>query len=108
LFKTATLHPAAAHEHGTLYATRSRQVNHFEDSFKQLIETLFVQTWKAYLAVKDQDKRNIHLHAFVENRMKTSATKPIAMELDNITADSPALENLMDYRISAKEKKLTR
>jgi hypothetical protein len=38
--------------------------------------------------------------------MKTSATEPIAMELDNITADSPALENLMDYRISAKEKKI--
>ena len=56
LFKTATLHPSAAHEHATLSAARSCSVSCLEDSFKQLIETLFVRTWEAYLAVKDQDE----------------------------------------------------
>jgi hypothetical protein len=105
-FKTATLHPSAPHEHGTLSAARARGVRHISESFKPLIETLFVRTWKAYLAVKDQDARDIHLQAFVENRMKTTATEPVAMELDTITADSPALENLIDSRISAKEKRI--
>ncbi len=42
-FKTATLHPSATHEHATLSA-RSCSVSCLEDSFKQLIETLFVRT----------------------------------------------------------------
>jgi hypothetical protein len=105
LFKTASLHPAAPHEHATLLAARVRSVSRLEDSFKQLIETLFVRTWKAYLAAKEQDKRDIHLQAFVEKRMKIAATEPVAMELDNVTADSPALENLIDSRISIKEKR---
>jgi hypothetical protein len=106
LFKTATLHPAAVHEHASLSAARIRNVSRLEDNFKQLIETLFVRTWKAYLTVKDQDERDLHLQAFVENRMKIAATEPVAMELDNVTADSPALENLIDSRISVKEKRL--
>ena len=58
LFKTATLHPADAHQHATLSADRSRLVSRLEDSFKQLIDTLFVRTWKAYLSAKDQDARD--------------------------------------------------
>jgi hypothetical protein len=108
LFKTATLHPADVHEHATLSAARSCNVSRLEDSFKQLIKTLFVRTWKAYLAVKDQYKRDIYLQAFVENRMKIAATKSVAMELGTITVDYPALENLIDSGISAKEKRINK
>jgi hypothetical protein len=106
---TATPNPATPHEHATLSAARVPNVIRLEDSFKQLIKTLFVRTWKAYLAAsKEQDKQDIHLQAFVENRMKIAATEPVAMELNNVTADSPALKNLIDSRISIKEKRLNK
>jgi hypothetical protein len=39
-----------------------------------------------------------------QNHQKISATEPVTMELNSITMDSPVLENLINARISAKEK----
>jgi hypothetical protein len=106
LLKKATEHPNEPHEHGTLSAARARAVGPIEDAFKDLIHTLFVRSWKAYLSAKKQDERDLELQAFVQDRLKRSATEPVAMELDTITADSPALEALINTKISAREQRM--
>jgi hypothetical protein len=105
-FKKATEHPNEPHEYGTLSATRARAVNPIEDAFKDLIHTLFVRSWQAYLSAKKQDERDLELQTFVQDHLKRSATEPVAMELDTITADSPALEALINTRISAREQRM--
>lgn len=106
LFKTATAHPAEPYENSTLCVERARAVSPIENSFKDLIHILFVRTWQTYLATKDQAERDLELQAFVEDRLKRSATEPVAMELDNITADSPALDALISSKISVHEKRM--
>jgi hypothetical protein len=102
----ATDQPNEPYQHGTLSAARIRAISTLEDTFKDLISTLFVRTWKAYLSAKDRDERDLLLQAFVEDRLKRSSTEPVAMQLDNITTESPALEDLINTRISAREQRM--
>jgi hypothetical protein len=37
-----TLHLAAGHGHATIFTARSRHISHLEESFKDMIKTLFV------------------------------------------------------------------
>jgi hypothetical protein len=106
ILNKATEQPNEPYQHGTLSADRIRAVSPLEETFKDMINILFVRTWKAYLSAKDRDERDQELQAFVEDRLKRSATEPVAMQLDNITTESPALEDLINTRISAREKRM--
>jgi hypothetical protein len=70
LLKTTTLHLSTTYVHATITAERSCHVSRLKESFKHMIETLLIRTWKAYLTVKDQDERDLQLHAFVKSRLK--------------------------------------
>jgi hypothetical protein len=102
----ATDQPNEPYQHGTLSAARIRAVSTLEDSFKDLISTLYVRTWKAYLSAKNCDERDLLLQAFVKDRLKRSSTEPVAMQQDNITTESLALEDLINTRISAREQRI--
>jgi hypothetical protein len=102
----ATNQPNEPYQHGTLSAARIRAISTLEDTFKDLISTLFVRTWKAYLSAKDRDERDLLLQAFVEDRLKRSSAEPVAMQLDIITTESPTLEDLINTRISAREQRM--
>ena len=49
----ATEQPNEPYEIGLLSAARAHAVSTLEETFKDLINTLFVQTWNAYLSAKD-------------------------------------------------------
>jgi hypothetical protein len=104
--KTATNYPGEAYQHNSLDGASVDAVSQVQDSFKDLIHTLFVRTWETYISRKDQDARDLVLREFVNLRMKQSATEPVAMDLDNITADSPALDALINSKVAERNSHL--
>jgi hypothetical protein len=95
-FKTATEDPAPAHT----VPCPDLELGYYavipaEESFCNLLEALFVRSWTAYLSTQEEQVRALQLKEFVDRSMKTSATAPVAMDVDNITVDSPALKDFV-------------
>jgi hypothetical protein len=100
-FKEATVDPAPAHtsfcpnlEHG-YYPIISAEVQ-----FNTLLSALFVRSWDAYISAQDEQARALQLKEFTDTTMKTSATASVAMEVDQVTAGSPALADLVTSQVT--------
>jgi hypothetical protein len=85
---------------------RQHDVEAAQDSFKNLLDALFVcSSWNAsYLGVKAEQQRQLELQEFMETSFKKNSTAPIAMECDNLTVESLALKEFFLKRSPAKAK----
>jgi hypothetical protein len=106
LFKTAASIPTEAHEHGTLSLERQHALEAAGDTLKNILSALFTRSWSAYLGVKAEQQRQLELQEFVETSFKKTATIPVAMDIDQITLDSPALKEFISKEITGKTKGL--
>jgi hypothetical protein len=106
LFRTANSIPTGAHEHETLSLVRQQAVEAAQDSLKNILHALFVRSWTAYLSVKAEQQRQLELQEFIETSFKQDATCPLAMELDTLTVESPALHEFVAREIAKHTKGL--
>ena len=71
-----------------------------EETFCNLLKALFVRSWTAYLSAQEDQSRALQLKEFVDRAMKTDATAPVSMDVDNITVDSPALKDFVADQVT--------
>jgi hypothetical protein len=106
IFKTTADLPTEAHQHETLSLERQQHVEDARDSLKTALAAIFTRSWTAYLGIKAEQERQLALQEFVETSFKKSATASVAMDVDQITLDSPALQEFITLEISKTTKGL--
>jgi flagellar biosynthesis/type III secretory pathway M-ring protein FliF/YscJ len=70
------------------------------------LDSLFVRSWDNYLAAKEDQARQLTLKEFVDLTLKEHSTAPAAMDLDQITTDSPALAAFIADQVTKSTAKL--
>jgi hypothetical protein len=105
-FQIATELPEEAHEDAMLSIERQLPIIAGKEPLKNLLHSLFVQSWNAYLAVKADQQRQLDLQEFLEASLKDSATAPVAMMLDGLTLESPELQEFVTSAIANQTKSL--
>jgi prophage DNA circulation protein len=98
--------PEGAPQHSTLDLSETYAVESAESSFKDLIDALFCRSWTAYLSAKEKTQRQFELQEFVESQLKERATAPVAMEIDQITTNSPELADAVQAQVAKHTKSL--
>jgi hypothetical protein len=106
LFQETHPVPTGAHQHSTLELHETYAVDAAEVSFKELVDALFCRSWLAYIHAKQQTQRQLELQEYVETQLKERATQPVAMEIDQITTDSPELAEAVKAQVAQHTKSL--
>jgi hypothetical protein len=106
LFQETHPVPEGTHQYSTLDLDEIHTVDAAEESFRDLIDALFVRSWSAYLDAKDKNQRQLELQEYVESQLKERATAPVAMDIDQITTDSPELADAVKAQVAKQIKSL--
>ena len=106
LLKIATVDPTPAHTFQSLDEDRNALVMPAAQTLRDLLDALFVRSWDTYLAAKEEQARQLTLKAFVDITLKERSTAPVAMELDQVTTDSPALAAFIADQVTKSTAKL--
>jgi hypothetical protein len=62
-----------------------------DEPYCNLLTDLFVLSWDGYLETQPRQARQLTPKDVIDTTLKETATTPVAMELDQIMADSPQL-----------------
>ena len=105
-FKEATVDSLPVHETGTLHPDDIQVVQPLVDSFKSIIEGIFVRTWDVVLESQAETKRKIAAQQFVKFQLTEAATVAVAIDLESEGPSDAALESLVAAQVSKKTKQL--
>jgi hypothetical protein len=106
LLKTSTKDPQPAHTYPSIDTDRTNAIEPAGATLANLLDALFTRSWDTYLAAKEEQARQLTLKEFVDPTLIESAAAPVAMDLDQITSDSPELAAFIADQVTKGTAKL--
>jgi hypothetical protein len=105
-FKSATEDPEEVHEPGSLLDGDVARIQPYVEPFKELLMALLARNWDVYLAVKDNQRRQLRIKKFVDLRITEAATADVAMDLEEPAKNEELIRDLISEQVSKSNRKL--